>query len=283
MASFPAGAVWLASYPKSGNTWMRVLLANLMAGGAAPVDINALPDDYAVTSRRQFAEHMLIDADLLTPDELERLRPAFNAAVFQPLEGPAFCKTHDPFFGRDGAGRARVPVLGMAARAAVYLIRDPRDVAISFAHHMGADIDEAIRRMGDGSAVMGSAAQLSHHLGDWAGHVESWTRQDLVPVAVIRYEDLRRDTHGCFAAMLKRLGVAATAAEIDRAVAHSSLKALQGQERLAGFRERLPGQDRFFRSGRVEGWRDVLSTAQIRAIEDQCAATMIRWGYALAG
>ena len=78
-------------------------------------------------------------------------------------------------------------------------------------------------------------------------------------------------------------GGKATAAEIDRAVAHSSLKALQGQERLAGFRERLPGQGRFFRSGRVEGWRDVLSTAQIRAIEDQCAATMIRWGYALAG
>ena len=67
--------VWLASYPKSGNTWMRMLIANLSAKDA-PADINDLPERGGIASARGPFDYLtLIDSGLLTHDEIDVLRP----------------------------------------------------------------------------------------------------------------------------------------------------------------------------------------------------------------
>jgi hypothetical protein len=68
--------VWLASYPKSGNTWLRMLIANLSAKDDRPVDINDLPERGGIASARGPFDYLtLIDSGLLTHDETDALRP----------------------------------------------------------------------------------------------------------------------------------------------------------------------------------------------------------------
>jgi hypothetical protein len=274
MAGFPPGLVWIASYPKSGNTWMRVLLTNLLANREQPVDINKLLQGDTLVGRWRFGDDMLVDADLLHAGELEMLRAAQCDFFAADLTTPFLCKTHDQFLGYNGK-----PVLGTTARAAVYMVRDPRDIAISLSHHAGLSVDDAIAHMSDGAVFSGGGILLPYLLGDWANHVSGWLEQSFVPTIVVRYEDMRRDAVAVLTEVISFLGGHASDAEIRRAVANSRLEELQRQESANGFRERQPKQKQFFRSGRVGEWQDVLTSPQIRRIEERFATVMIRWGY----
>lgn len=278
MAVFQPGLVWLASYPKSGNTWMRVLLANLIAGKEQPADINDLSEHSTLIGRWRFADDMLVDPDLLGWRELETMRPLLCDWVAQNLTTPFFCKTHDSFLGRN-----KTSVLGVAAKSALYMVRDPRDVAVSLCHHASLSLDRTIEQMLDAAFVSGGGMQLSYLLSDWAGHVSGWTSQRQVRTKVVRYEDMRLDTPGALTDIIEFLGAQATPAEIRRAVDHSSLDELQRQESSKGFRESRPGQKRFFRTGKIGEWREVLTPTQVRAIEDRCGGVMAAWGYTLEG
>lgn len=276
MVFFPPGLVWLASFPKSGNTWMRVLLHNLMKGGERPVDINRLATAETLIGRWRFDDDLLVDSDLLSWRELERLRPLQCDFAAAGLKEPFFCKTHDSFRGRSGE-----PALGIGARAAIYLVRDPRDIAVSLCHHASLSLDAAIGNMTDPSFWSGGGAQVPYLLGDWTGHVAGWTGQRQVDLKIVRYEDLHRDTAATMRAIVTFLEARASVAEIDRAVEHSSLEELRRQEEAKGFRESRPGQDRFFRSGRIGEWRDVMSASQVRTIEVHCGSVMTDLGYRL--
>lgn len=274
MAAFPPGLVWLASYPKSGNTWMRVLFANLTAGRDEAANINNLSAEIMLATRWRFGDDMLVDTDMLDWAELERLRAIHCTFVANGMTSPFFCKTHDRFAGASGA-----PVLGSGARAALYIVRDPRDVVISLSHHAGVSLDDAVAMMGDASRVAGGGAQVPYLLGDWQSHVSGWTQQELTPVELVRYEDLHRDPVGTLRRVIDFLGGSATEAEIARAVAHSRLEELQRQEAERGFGERQPRQERFFRSGRTGEWREVLTLRQVRAVEERFGPVMRRCGY----
>jgi len=276
MAFFPPGLVWLASYPKSGNTWMRVLLRNLMKGGEQPADINRLASAETLIGRWRFDDDLLVDSDMLTWRELERLRPLQCDFAAAGLKEPFFCKTHDSFRGQSGG-----PALGSGARAALYLVRDPRDIAVSLCHHASLSLSAAIDNMTDATFWSGGGMQVPYLQGDWAGHVLGWTVQRQLDIKIVRYEDLRQDTVATMREIVAFLGARATGPEIDRAVRHSSLEELRRQEEAKGFRESRPGQDRFFRSGRIGEWRDVLSASQVRAVEERCGPVMADLGYRL--
>lgn len=275
------GLVWLASFPKSGNTWLRILLSNVAAGVERPEDINDLSLRHGIASSvALFEAETLVEPGLLTADEVERLRPGVHDAFAAALAEPAWIKVHDAYTRLDDGA----PVLGRAARAAVYLVRDPRDVAVSFAFHLGGDLAAALRLLNKpDSRVGGSPEQVRQRLNGWSGHVRSWLDQDDVPVLVVRYEDLRADTEGQFRRVLDFLRVPADAGVVRRAIAHADFAELQRQEREKGFRERVAGQSVFFRSGRVGDWQGHLDPDQVAAIEAAHGETMARLGYAPCG
>lgn len=277
MADFPGGLIWLASYPKSGNTWMRILLANLFAGANRPADINNLSEPETLASRWRFADDMLVDPDLLDNRELQYLRSRHCDFAALDTSRPFFCKTHEKFWAEAGG-----PVICAAARRALYIMRDPRDVAISLSHHSSLPIDGAIAQMTDKTARSTGQVQLPYIVGDWGGHVTGWASQKCVHTMIVRYEALHADTVSVLRAIVDFLGGNATDDEIRRAVAHGSFHELQRQEAANGFRESRPGQERFFRAGLVEGWRETLSSAQVRMIEDHFGEVMVAHGYDLA-
>ncbi|HEX3918880.1 MAG TPA: sulfotransferase domain-containing protein [Caulobacteraceae bacterium] len=278
----PAGIVWLASFPKSGNTWFRIFLANLAAGESGPADINDLDGGGGIASSRQeFEAATLLDSALVSHEDIDRLRPAVHARAAANRQDQRWIKVHDAYtLNADGE-----PVLGRrAAAAAIYLVRDPRDVAVSFAHHTNTTIDAAIELMNAPDSALcrgrkGPAPQLRQKLLGWSGHAASWLDQTDTPVHLVRYEDLRADPAPAFAAALAFAQRRATEEELARAIRHSDFSELQRQEGEKGFAERMSRAAPFFRAGRAGGWRDALSAEQIERIEGAHAPMMRRLGY----
>jgi aryl sulfotransferase len=282
MRPFPKGMVWIASYPKSGNTWLRILLSNLAAGSDVPEDINKLTlDEDLAGSRELFERQTLVDSFLLRPTEIESLRAAALDAYAASRDRATFLKAHDAWTRLPDGSAA----LGTAARAALYIVRDPRDVAVSLAFHQGMHIDRAIEYMNKTENFSGpTASQVRQRTNGWSGHVRSWLDESGLSVFLIRYEDLHAGTADVFCKVLHFLGVsfeneAVEREEAARAVLHSDFCALQRQEREKGFAERLPGQASFFREGRPGVWRDHLTVAQVRKIETAHADVMARLAY----
>lgn len=271
MATLPAGLIWLASYPKSGNTWMRILFANLLSDTNQPCNINNLAEEEFLMGRWRFCDELLVEAETLYPDELADLRAIQGAFVARNLAAPFLCKTHEKYSRK---------ITGVPLSRGIYIVRDPRDVVISLSYHLRVSIDDAIVQMLDPDCQSGGPTQLRHPMGDWASHVTGWTLQTDIPLEVVRYEDLRRDTRTELARIIGSLGGTASSEEIERAIAFSSLRELQRQEATYGFRESRAHQDRFFRAGRIEEWRQVLNIDQIAAIETAFAPVMKQWGYA---
>lgn len=272
----PAGLVWLASYPKSGNTWFHILLGNML-GGDEPQDINTLSQRLLVAAHYgTIDDHALLDAQLLRSVEVDRLRPLVHDAFAAELSAAVYVKTHDAYRVLDNG----MPLLGRRARAAIYLVRDPRDVAVSFAFHNDLTIDQAIADLNSPDTCLSGLAhqQVRQRLLDWSGHVSSWLGQTDVPLCLIRYEDLLADTVAEFGRALAFLGNPTDAATLVRTVANADFAVLQQQERRNGFVGRV-GAAPFFRSGRAGGWRQHLTADQLRAIESAHGAAMDRLGY----
>lgn len=277
MATLPDGTIWLASYPKSGNTWMRLLLANLFYGGAVPVDINDIPgEEGIVTNRGFFEEQTAVDSTLLSLSEIERLRPAVHDGQIAERNKAVIVKVHDAYLRlADGT-----PLLGRTARAALYVVRDPRDVAVSYSFHMNLSLEASVRQMNDpNNTFRRPPLQIDHRLTDWSNHVAGWLDQRDVPVHLIRYEDLLADTAACFVRVLDFLSAQWSDAELARAVRHASFAQLQQLETQNGFRDRTARHAPFFRNGKTGDGLRHLSEALVRQIEQTNGAVMERLGY----
>jgi hypothetical protein len=259
---------------------MRILLSNCLSAGDSPQDINRLSLPVVMAgSRELFEAQTLLDSSLLRLDEVAALRPAVHDSYALASTGVEFVKVHDAWtWLPDGT-----PQLGRRARAALCLVRDPRDVAVSFAAHQGRSLDDVIEQMNcPGDYIGPTATQLRQTADSWSGHVSSWLNQSAIPVHVIRYEDLLADTAGELRQALNFLGVVPCAHEdliIQRAVRYAAFAELQQQERTNGFRERGLSKELFFRSGRAGEWRQHLSEEQAGRIEAAHGATMERLGY----
>jgi hypothetical protein len=299
--------VWLASYPRSGSTWTRAVLAALSRATAdgrisgrgvafdpdpcrrhrrspGPLDINALGDGPIASSRATLDAIIGFPSSDLLPGDIDALRPSADAAVNRDLERITVRKIHDGLFS--GAGGSTI-VDSTATRAAIYLVRDPRDIAVSLAAFLGRPLTWTVQWMADPEAALGSSAtepsgQVRQRLGSWSGHVDGWTGHDLFPVEVFRYEDLHADPVGQFARLAAVAGLPVGAAEVAAGVATARFDRLREQEARHGFRERPNADRRFFRRGIVGSWRDELRADLVSRIERDHSATMARLGYARA-
>jgi len=280
----PAGIVWLASFPKSGNTWFRIFLANLAAGEKGPADINNLDERGGIASSRyEFEAVTLLDSDLMSHDDIDELRPRVYEAIAAAETVQRWVKVHDAYT----LTCAGDPLFGYNVPCtAVYLVRDPRDVAGSLAYHNNTTIDNAINLMNAADGHLcggrkGLAPQLRQKLTGWSGHVTSWLDQTDVPVHMVRYEDLIAEPVACFSAALEFARRPATTAEIERAVRFADFDELQRQEKEKGFVERMGRSMPFFRVGRIGGWRETLTVEQARMIEQHHRVVMAKLGYGL--
>ena len=281
---------WLASYPKSGNTWLRAFLTSYWGGAQGPIDINALEASPQIVSRTLFDTVVGVESSLLSADEVDMYRPAMLRLIAQHAEEPQFYKVHDQFHltPLDEPLLPRDVTLG-----ALYLLRNPLDVAVSFAHHNNSSIDATIQAMADPSYGLLSSPrhvmpQLRQRLGTWSQHVLSWVDAAEVPLYVMRYEDMTLKPEQTFGGALRFIYKQGGAYYADaqpeperlrRALYYSAFDQLQSQEAAHGFNEKMPLSASFFRKGKSGSWREVLTSAQVTRIIADHGDVMRRFGY----
>lgn len=284
--------VWLASYPKSGNTWLRVLLANLLSRSQQPFPLHAVPFGFAVDDFR-FGELTGVSAADCTADEVESLIPAClrvhgTEAAACAARGQYNPRSLHKAHAACVANRAGEPLFPADVSAgAVYIVRNPLNVAVSWAFHAeGGNVAKSVALVNDVGAAIGGKDRMQYRtrLLDWSGHVRSWCAAPF-PVLTVRYEDLLADAVHELRRVARFLGCeGVTEARLRQAVAWSEFKSLRRREERDGFPGTLPtNPGLFFREGGAGSWRRTLSAAEVRTIADRHRATMADFGYDPAG
>ena len=274
--------VWLASYPKSGNTWARAVLTNYLRPAATPASINALVGKPIADDREHFDSYLGLDSSDMAASAVDQYRPRFQEVLADALPSPWFVKTHCAW-RRVGDGEQAL-FSAKATAGVVHLVRNPLDVAVSWAHHYRFGIDDAIRRMNDPAAAEANpqdsaVVMLPQRLSTWSGHAASWTEQSELRVHSVRYEDLLADPIAGFAAIVRFAALPRDAERLARSVENATFERLRAQEERVGFAEKHPPALSFFRAGRAGAWREVLTPAQVEALVTAHATTMRRFGY----
>jgi hypothetical protein len=273
--------VWLASYPKSGNTWFRAFLTALLDPGSTDIDINNLYLSTIASSRQLFDEMTGISSADLSQAEIDRLRPLVYRQNALESEEVLYHKVHDAWaILPDGESLFPADV----TKAAVYFIRNPLDVAVSFAHHLAAGIDKTIGIMNNPGYAFCPRAdrlynQLRQNLSSWSGHVKSWTEDSGLPLLVMRYEDMKAGPVETFARAVSFLGLHFTLQDIEAALERASFARLKQQEEEKGFSEKSAASPSFFRKGDVGDWKNVLTREQVNRIVEAHGEMMGRFGY----
>jgi hypothetical protein len=276
-----AGIVWLASYPKSGNTWLRAFVHNFLRDPERPHDINKLTDLTAGESMTHLyrAQDPALDQHF-TDERVRELRPLVHRAISRSSPDNVLIKTHNALVEENGH-----PLISLDLTAgAIYVVRNPLDVVISFSHHNRTTIDNMIEFMGSKTAATVSNEKNVYEIYDsWSGHVASWTATPSPTLHVVRYEDMLANPQKSFAAVVKFLGIEAPRQRIEKAIRLSSFTVLKEQERRQGFRERPSAMEAFFREGKAGQWKKVLTKEQVAAIVSAHREQMARFGYVPEG
>lgn len=274
------GIYWLASYPKSGNTWFRTFLKNLIEDGDEPADINDLSIGNVASSRVWLDEVLGFDTAELDPDEVDRLRPEVYRWSLRD-DAIGYHKIHDAY---TSTLNGEPLVSREATLGALYILRNPLDVAPSYANHNHSSIDDAITRMSEHDHALcksrkGLPNQVRQRLLTWSEHVLSWVDAPDLNCRVIRYEDMLEDPLAAFTRAARFLQLPHDTARIAKAIRFSDFKVLSRQEEEKGFREKAPKTERFFRQGKSGDWRDKLTPEQIARIVAEHGKVMRRFGY----
>jgi hypothetical protein len=242
-----ADDVVLVSYPKSGSTWLRFLLGHVLGG--QEVDFDSVRDALPPIGRHRRAP---------------RLLPS----------GGRMVRSHEPL-----AALARRP-----DQPVIYLVRDGRDVAVSYLHHL--------RRVGDFDGDL--AAFLPRFLAGTVDSYGSWHAHVLGAVAArdrggsslltVRYEDLRRDTVGELTRIIRFLGIEADVGRVEAAVAANSKERMRAKEQSSRI---LVNQNAdgscFVRPDDSPSWQELLAPATILQFERVAGAALQAFGYPPSG
>ena len=276
------GILWLASYPKSGNTWTRNFLHNLLdilegKDEDGPRDINAMNEltfwEIAAPPYERILEKKISE---VSRKEIAAVRPKVQELIAGSTDGLAMIKTHHCLVMDRGT-----PTINLSVTAgAVYIVRNPLDVAISLANHISGTINDAIKMMNSHGLETAPGDRFVHEIyGSWSQHVESWTHKPHRAIYVMRYEDMLENPMHIFGALARHLLLNPKPEQLRLAIERSSFDKLKQQEAAGGFKEKPDKAEVFFRSGKSGEWRDKLSRRQVREIVATHHIQMARFGY----
>lgn len=272
---------WLASYPKSGNTWVRSFLAAYSFSGECPdgFDLNLIPRITASESRAAaFAELAGVPFNELSDEQIDGLRSEVQRRLAKTLGPNQVVKTHNARVRHRGT-----PLICREYTArAIYVVRNPLDVVDSLADHCGTTVEDVITLLGDRRHRLGgSAGNVPQYLDSWSGHVKSWVNNSAFPAHLVRYEDLLNDPIGRFREILQFLEREVVEERLAKAVNQTSFEALRENEQQSGFAEvsQFSKSGTFFRRGISDAWKSVLQPDQIQIVLHEHGKAMQLAGY----
>jgi len=242
---------FLVSYPRSGSTWARFLVGNLLSTSG--------PITFANLEARYPSIYICADRQL------------------RRVPRPRLLTSHETF--------------DPCYKTVIYVVRDPRDVAVSFYHYFiknrhiadSYPMDQFVSRF-----VAVDLEPMYNRWGSWADHVMSWValRQGHEGFLLLRYEDMVEDPVRELAKVAALLHLEATPERLSRAVEMSSadrMRRLEKEQHEAWTQTAKTRTDKpFVRSAASGGWQTVLSSTAVAEIEAAWGTAMQTFGYTLS-
>lgn len=295
------GIYWLASYPKSGNTWMRSFIQGMLKlqglidryseqggdGNELPltehglIDINAMHTGFIASGRVMIQQILGFNLSDLSQDEVDKLRPKAYSWYGQKLDNNQYNKIHDANVILPN-GEPLIPA--DSCKGVLYIVRNPFDVAISFANHNGTTLNRSIMYMGYEQFALAASNtginnQFRQYLYSWSKHVESWINATHLNVKCVRYEDMKQNPTLTFLEIAKYLHLSNDKRQVETVLQEIKIEKLQKQEKDKGFAEKSAAAKSFFRKGVVGDWEQTLNQQQIDRITADHKHVMRRLGY----
>ena len=273
--------VWLASYPKSGNTWFRMFLANYLSNSDNPISLEEIEQTPIASSAVDFEEIVGLNPFELTAEEVDLYRPD----IYQTLSKEAkesgkilYKKVHDAYT-LNAKGEPIFP--DEATHCAIYFVRNPLDVCVSYANHSADNIEnKANFILNEEASIAGKkSSQLRQILMSWESHINSWKNQNRIRTHFVRYEDMLQKPMETFGGIIQYLGLDYDQENLERAILFSDFKLLQQMEQENGFREKAQVCKSFFWKGKIGNYKKYLTEEQIEKIVNYNSETMKEFGY----
>lgn len=280
--------IWIASYPKSGNTWVRMFLRSYF-----------LPDgkSFSINSKGSDAFEVLNFPETKTLQELNIDFNKFENIVknwvsiqdYINLNNKTnFLKTHNgnftinnyPFTNTDNTA------------GGIYIVRDPRDVAVSMSHHSNMNNESVVEYLITNQHEIAHIDKNSKKekqdsfkksiMGTWSMNYLSWKSYKGRKIHFVRYEDLINDTKNEFLKILEYLknivNFNIDEQKLNKAIIETSFDNLSNMELKNGFIEQS-WEKNFFRKGKIGDWKESLDNKLSKKIEDTFYKEMEYLGY----
>ena len=280
--------VWLTSYPKSGNTWIRSFLCSyfFLDLKKDSFNFNILKNIPSFPNKNLFLSHGI---NLKSFEDVAKSWLSIQKKI-NSNNKINFLKTHHSYTTLNNYHFTdKNNTLG-----AIYLVRDPRDVVVSYSKHFNISFDESIKSITNKNLINWTGFPKKNHyrvlVGSWDIHYRSWKALG-VPSLVIKYETLLKETRKTINQIaeffVQNYGFEFKNSEmkINNILETTSFELLQANEKKLGFIEspnlhsKKKSTDYFFRKGVGGQWEKELTRAQLKKIEDSFEATMKELGY----
>jgi len=254
---------WIASYPKSGNTWVRAFLTNYLSNNPRNVfekinKINRFP------SKDYFKS--IVDTEALKKDNIELFKYFITAQEkINKNKKINIIKTHN------FAGSVRGYPFSNSNNTcgSIYIVRDPRSVVVSYAHHANISFEKSVDLLLNENRITINEKLYPEARMSWKIHVLSWLNSSW-PKLLIRYEDLHLDSFKYFKNILlflnKFVKIEIADDKIKETIDICSFKNLLDLEKKFGFQEKR-GVVNFFRKGEIDEWKNTLPLNIVKKIE----------------
>jgi len=275
--------IWIASYPKSGSTWIRSIIVNILYSKNYNFNFELLRNiiEFDIPKNYNFLLPKNID-EFNNLNKIETLSKFWIKAQsnYNLLGDKKIFKTHSANISFQG-NHYTIPE---TTRGLIYVLRDPRDVVISYAKHLNKKIDDVIFLLAQENATTYSAkGDYPIILSRWDYHIKSWL--DLkVPKFIIKYEHLLENTSGVIKQLISFLNTSlGYKIDIDNdtlneIINQTSFDSLRYKEINDGFPEATKNT-LFFREGLKNQWKKELSLDQQKKIQNLFKNAMNHFDY----
>jgi len=268
----------IASWPKSGNTWLRSQLTQYIS--KTEIDLNNMASMVPIDSAKSlWKEYLGMDVSEVKGKDIFAHRSSMYATLDQKL-GPKkrlFLKSHSANVAIKGQHNFNLDAIGKI----VHIVRNPFDVLPSFANHMGLPVDKAWKSMQSKALALNeSDKQYSEFISSWEYHTQSFLA--LLPkkdkYLMIRYEDMKLRPITTFNKVIEFVGIKQDENKIIDSIWKSKFENLKSREEESGFKEAPSGRT-FFRSGKIGAFKDQIPEDIMAEMTEKYAGLMKTLGY----
>ena len=255
--------IWLASYPKSGNTWLRSLLSAYYYSKNGNFNFELLKNIDVYPQQKYF------DVKIDKPGEINSYWDISQEKIINKKK-IKILKTHNSLLELNGKNFTKPQyTLGI-----IYIVRDPRNVITSLKNHYDLDYEQSLDFMLNEKKYIYDIREKNdyadfHFLSSWSNHYKSWINNNLFKKMVIKYEDLENDTFKTLKNLiiyinsLFQVNEKIDEIKINNCIKTTNFEILKNKEKKEGFSENAYSKKKnkkidFFNLGPKNKWREVV-------------------------